>query len=251
MNDINHIAIIPDGNRRWATEKGLPQLEGHKKGAENIIKLIRKAAELNIHTMSLWGFSTENWNRSDEEVAYLMKIFEEMMDVNLKEALKNDTRIIHLGRKDRLSERLRNKILDAEDKTKNFEKHTLNIGLDYGGQDEIIRAVQKICAEVKEGKIEPSELANITGKYQDKYPLYLFKDYLDTEDQKYPYPDLIIRTSGEKRLSGFMMWQAVYAEFYFTDKHLPDFGPDQLVEAIVDYSNRNRRFGGDSKPKTS
>lgn len=240
LNIPNHIVIIPDGNRRWAKSKGLPSFEGHRKGFETANADIRKARELGIHTLTLWGFSTENWNRSKEEIDYLMKLFETNIENNLEEAKKSEARIYHLGRKDRLPKPLLEKIAKAEEETKNFEKHVLNIGLDYGGHDEILRAIKKA---MEDGTTAES-LSEVTGKLKDKYPYYGFKKYLDTKDQPYPYPDLIIRTSGEQRLSGFMSWQMAYAELYFAEVHMPDFGPEELVKALEDYSSRNRRFGG-------
>lgn len=244
LNIPNHIAIIPDGNRRWAKNKGLPTLMGHKKGFDTANEDIKKARELGVHTMTLWAFSTENWNRSKEEIDYLMKLYEENIEDNLKEAKKTETKIVHLGRKDRIPNSLREKIIKAEEETKNFEKHVLNIALDYGGHDEILRAAERMVEDIKNNKISIDDIKKETGKYNNKYPYYMFKNYLDTKDQKYPYPDLLIRTSGEQRLSGFLSWQIAYTELYFTNLHMPDFGPEELVKAIEFYSTRNRRFGG-------
>ena len=240
LNIPNHIVIIPDGNRRWARSKGLPTFEGHRKGFDAANADIRKARELGIHTLTLWGFSTENWNRSKEEIDYLMKLFETNIEKNLKEAKKNEARIYHLGRKDRLPKPLLDKIAKAEEETKDFNKHVLNIGLDYGGHDEILRAIEKVIKE----KLKSEDIRKETGRLYDKYPYYAFKNYLDTKDQPYPYPDLVIRTSGEQRLSGFMSWQMAYSEIYFAQVHMPDFGPEELVKAIEDFSSRNRTFGG-------
>jgi len=244
LNIPNHVAIIPDGNRRWAKEKGFPAIEGHRKGADITYDLIKKARDMGIHTLSFWGFSTENWNRTEAEVDNLMKIFENMIDKHRKESEKENARFIHIGRKERFPESLRKKLIEIEEETKNNTKHVLNMCLDYGGQDEILRAIQKIIKDIQEGKISPEEISKETGKYKGKYPLYKFKDYLDTQDQPYPYPDLVIRTSGEKRLSGFMPWQITYSELYFPNIHFPDFGPKEFEKAIKEYSNRNRTFGG-------
>jgi len=240
----NHVAIIPDGNRRWARSRGLPMLEGHRRGFEAVNAVTRVARDLGIHTMTFWAFSTENWNREQEEVNYLMKLYEQYLDRNLKEALDKGTRIVHLGRKDRIPAYLRKKIEDAERQSSNNKTHVLNIALDYGGQDEILRAAAKIIQEVKEEKISANDLFNEVGKYNDKYPYYLFKDYLDTGNQPYPYPDLIIRTSGEQRLSGFLSWQMAYSELYFADVHMPDFKEEEFKKALIDFTNRERRFGG-------
>ncbi len=246
LNIPNHIVIIPDGNRRWAKSKGLPTLEGHNKGHEAIVKVMQKARDLGIHTASVWGFSTENWNRDDKEVAYLMNLFEEATDAYIKDAHKNKIRIYHLGRKDRLSESLLKKLLTAEQETAQYTDHVFNLCLDYGGQEEILSMIEKICRDVDAGKILIEDIRKEVGKYQEKYPYYLAKNYLYTKDQPYPYPDLVIRTSGENRLSGFMPWQTCYSEIYFTEKTMPEFGEEELMKAIEDYSKRERRFGGDS-----
>lgn len=225
----NHIAIVPDGNRRWARARGLNTLEGHKKGFDTVIELARVARRLGVHTCTIWGFSTENWDRSEEEINYLMKLYERLVKVYLKEAKKEGVRIIHLGRKDRLPKSLVDLLVRAEGETKSNTKHVGNIALDYGGCDEIIRAAQSI---VKDG-IEPSKI--------DKK---LFEGYLDTHDQPYPYVDLFIRTSGEQRTSGLLLWQSAYAETYWEQDHLPDMNAEKLKLAILDYSRRRRRFGG-------
>ena len=243
----NHVAIIPDGNRRWARARSLPILEGHRRGFEAVNTVVRTARDLGIHTMTFWAFSTENWSRSKEEVGYLMNLYVQYLDEHLQEILDNDTRIIHLGRKSRLPEVLRKKVEEAEGRSASNKSHVLNIGLDYGGQDEILRAVAKIIQEVKEEKIQAKDLYKEVGKYNGKYPYYLFKDYLDTADQPYPYPDLIIRTSGEQRLSGFLSWQMAYSELYFADVHMPDFKEEEFKKALIDFTNRERRFGGDVK----
>lgn len=211
----NHIAIIPDGNRRWAKEKGLPTFEGHKKGLENIITLGKVLRKLNVKIFTVWGFSTENWKRTKEEVKYLMNLFKNIIDKYLKESLKNKTRLIHLGRKDRFNKILKNKIIEAEEKTKKFDKHYFCIALDYGGQDEIIRAIKKI-------------------KNTKQITKEIFNNFLDTKDLPYPNPDLIIRTGKEKRLSGFMLWQSEYSELYFSKKYFPDFNENDLLKALND-----------------
>lgn len=239
MNSLKlpkHVVIIPDGNRRWAKEKGLPIFEGHRRGAELTTKLVRKARDLGIKVLSFWAFSTENWKRNQEEIGYLMKLFETLIEKNLKEALKEKTRIIHLGRKDRITDSLRKKIITAEEKTKDFSKYYLVIALDYGGRDEVLRAIKKITnhpsARLRTGK---SRIKNINENN--------FNQFLDTKDLPYPNPDLIIRTSGEQRTSGFMIWQAAYAEYIFVDKYFPDFPPRLFEECIKQFSQRQRRFG--------
>jgi undecaprenyl diphosphate synthase len=227
LNIPNHIAIIPDGNRRWAKERGLPSLEGHRKGFNVGVKIGRKIRSLGVHTMTIWAFSTENWNRTEKEITYLMKMYETFFEKNLKEALKEKIRIIHLGRKDRISKELLESIKNAEEETKNFKNYILNIALDYGGRDEIIRAVEKI--KNQKSKMELSEKN--------------FNQFLDTASQPHPNPDLIIRTSGEERTSGFMIWQTAYAEYIFLKKHFPDVTDEDIEWCINEYSQRQRRFG--------
>ncbi|MBI3397197.1 di-trans,poly-cis-decaprenylcistransferase [Candidatus Woesebacteria bacterium] len=228
----NHIAIIPDGNRRWARARGLNTLEGHKRGFTRAVELSRVARNLGVHTITLWGFSTENWDRSKDEVSYLMKLYAKLVDDYLKEARENDARIYHLGRKDRLPKFLLNKVKYAEDSTKNNKTHVVNLAIDYGGHDDIIRAARKMVHD----RVSEDEVTK-----------ELFEKYLDTHDQPYPYVDLIIRTSGEQRTSGLMTWQAAYAETYWENDHFPDFTPEKLKLAILDYSRRRRRFGANDK----
>ena len=205
---LHHLAIIPDGNRRWAKKASLPVFEGHRRGFNRATELIEKARGMGIQVLTLWAFSTENWQRSKTEVEALMKLFSTMVDNYLKKALKDGVKITHLGRKDRINERLRKKIAKAEKETRNFNKYYLNIALDYGGQDEIVRAVNRII-----------NLGNRSKKITTK----LFNQSLDTRNIPYPFPDLVIRTSGEKRLSGFMLWQSAYSEYFFINKYFPDF----------------------------
>lgn len=223
-----HVAIIPDGNRRWAKAKNLPVFEGHRRGYKRIVEIIRKARKLNIKIITVWGFSTENWQRDRKEVDYLMKLFENIIDDNLKEAIKEKSRIIHIGRKDRFSQGLKEKIINAEEKTKAFTKYYLCIALDYGGRDEIIRAIKKV--QSLKSKVESLTEEN-------------FNQFLDTKDLPQPDPDLIIRTSGEFRTSGFMPWQSAYSEYLLIDKYFPDFSTDDFEKTVRDYSLRQRRFG--------
>ena len=225
----DHLGIIPDGNRRWARARGLYTLEGHKKGFERAIELSRAARDLGIHTVTLWGFSTENWDRSKKEVNYLMKLYEKLIDDYLEEAGKDGVKIVHLGRKDRIPKFLLKKIFFAEETTGENRKYIMNIAIDYGGQDDIIRATKEIVKD----KIDPEKISK-----------ELFEKYLDTKGQPYPYLDMIIRSSGEQRTSGFLLWQSSYAETYWLDCHFPDFSPDRLKEVLLDYSRRRRRFGG-------
>ncbi len=225
----NHIAIILDGNRRWARAKGLSTLQGHKAGFEAGLAVARASREWGVHTFTVWGFSTENWDRSPDEINYLQILFKKMVDVIKKEAKKDNIRFIHLGRKDRLPKDLIKYIAEVEEETKNNKSHVFNVALDYGGHDEIVRATQKIV-----------EAGIPSSKINEK----LFTSYLDTKDQPYPYVDLFIRTSGEQRTSGFLPWQLNYAEYYWELLHLPDMNAEKLRDIILDYSRRRRRFGG-------
>lgn len=231
-NIPHHLVIIPDGNRRWAKERNLPTFEGHRRGFEVAVKLASACRDFGIHTLTFWAFSTENWQRSKEEVSYLMKLYEQMVDRVLKDAKKEGVKIIHLGRKDRIPKILLRKLNKAEEETKNNNKYILNIALDYGGRDEIIRAVNRAI----NSKLQtPNSKLKLTEEDIEKS--------LDTGQQQYPYPDLIIRTSGELRTSGILLWQSAYTEFYFIKKHFPEVTKEDLKEAILAYSKRKRRFG--------
>lgn len=225
----NHLVIIPDGNRRWARARGLNTFEGHRRGFDAAVKLCKTARSWGIHTITLWGFSTDNWDRTVEEIGYLMKLYEKLIDSYLKEAKADDVKIVHLGRKDRLPASLLKKIAKAEGETKDNKSYIMNIAIDYGGHDDIIRAVQNMVKD----KV-PAE----------KIDKKMFESYLDTRNQPYPYVDLMIRTSGEQRTSGMLLWQSAYTEYYFENDHFPDFTPEKLREAIFDFSRRRRRFGG-------
>lgn len=225
----NHVVIIPDGNRRWARARGLPTLQGHKAGFDMAVTLCRQARRWGIHTLTLWGFSTENWDRTEVEIKYLMRLYSRMIDKVLKEAKEDDVKIIHLGRKDRLPDFLIAKIKHAEHETEKNKSYILNIALDYGGHDDILRAVAQMIKD------------NVPAEKVDKK---LMESYLDTKNQPYPYADLMIRTSGEQRTSGMLLWQSAYTEYYFENDHFPDFTPEKLKEAVLDFSRRRRRFGG-------
>ena len=240
MKQLQHIAIIPDGNRRWAKLNGLPTIEGHRRGFEMIQKLAKYLRSINVRILTVWAFSTENWNRDKSEIDYLMGIYERWIDIDLKTALKEEIRIIHLGRKDRLNESLRKKLEEAEEKTKHFTKFYLGVALDYGGRDELLRATQQVLSSKfsrHEVGIRDSEESGKILSESD------FEQFLDTKDFPYPDPDLIIRTSGEMRTSGFMSWQSAYSEYMFPPIHLPDFTVDELKKCIDEYNQRQRRFG--------
>ena len=221
-----HVVIIPDGNRRWAKEKNLPSIEGHRVGFNRFKEVVREAQKLGIKTLTIWGFSTENWDRSKEEVDYLFKLFKTILTTFSKEAIKNEVRFRHLCRKSKLPRFIINALVRLENKTKKFSNYNLNLALDYGGRDEIVRAINKILACRKSLK----DIDNET-----------FNQYLDTAGLD--DPDLIIRTSGEQRLSVMLPWQAVYAELYFPKVYFPDFDKKAFHEAIAEFSRRKRRFG--------
>lgn len=221
-----HIVIIPDGNRRWAKEHGLSSVEGHKKGLEMAMACARTAKNWGVKVLSVWGFSTENWGRPRPEVRYLMQVFEAYLNKKLTELYDEGVQIRHLGRKDRLPAGLCKILEKAEEVTKNNTKYVLNLCLDYGGRDEILRAVKKI---IKKGLL----IAQIDEK--------TFSGFLDTKNL--PEPDLLIRTSGEFRSSGIMPWQTAYTEYYFSPVKFPDFDENELRKAILEYSRRQRRFG--------
>lgn len=221
-----HIVLIPDGNRRWAREHSLRPEEGHARGFEALMEACRAAEDWGIKYLTIWAFSTENWDRSPVEIRYLMKMFKKWIKKHLREFIEKGFKLVHLGRKDRIPKFLLAALEDATAKTAHNQNFVLNIALDYGGRDEILRAVQRLVSRGKNG-------AAITEKD--------FAKFLDTNGQ--PEPDLIIRTSGEQRLSGILPWQAIYAELYFEKAYLPDFTPKHLERAILDFSNRQRRFG--------
>ena len=230
----NHIAMILDGNRRWARSRGLEPWEGHRAGYEAIRRVAKAAREMGVHTFTIWAFSTENWSRPKNEIGAIFDLLREGLIEFLNEAKKEKIRLVHLGRKDRFPKDVGELLTRIEKETAHFDKNVLNLALDYGGRDEILRAVRSIVAD----RISP-----------EKIDEELFASYLDTKNQPYPYPDLFIRTSGEQRTSGYLPWQMVYAEYYFEDCHLPDFTPEKLREAILDYSRRRRRFGGNDKER--
>ncbi len=225
-----HIAIIMDGNRRWAKNKGLPVSFGHKEGAKTLEKIVRYANKIGIKHITVYAFSTENWKRTEEEVSTLMGLFQSYLDDYSKRADSENIRVKIIGSKVGLSEKMKNSIEKCMERTKNNTGTTFNIALNYGGRDEIISAVKNIAQKVKENKIE---IEDINEK--------MISDNLYTSEQ--PDPDLLIRTSGEIRLSNFLPWQLVYTEFLFIEKNWPDFDEKDLDEAIELYQKRNRKFG--------
>ncbi len=227
VNAPAHVAIIMDGNGRWAKQRGLPRAAGHKAGTDNLRRVIEAAVELGIRILTIYAFSTENWQRPAEEVNGLMSIFEEVIDRELGELHRNGVRLRHIGRLDRLSPAFADKVRAAIALTRDNTRLTLNIAFNYGGRAEIVEAVRCIVAE----GIPPEQITDDT-----------VTAHLYTAGQ--PDPDLIIRTSGEMRVSNFLIWQGAYSEYFITPTYWPDFDKEQLRLALEEYSRRHRRFGG-------
>jgi len=221
-----HIGFIMDGNRRWARSKGLPTLEGHRIGFNRLKDLVENCIERGVGHVTVFAFSTENWDRKKSEVKYLMDLFREMLDKTARDLHKKDVRIIVAGRIEDFASDIQLKMNQVVEKTKNNKKLTLNLCLSYGGRAEIVDAVKEIISK----KIDPSKLT------EEKFSEYIY-------EAGQPDPEIIVRTSGEKRLSGFMLWQSAYSEFYFTDKCWPDFDLEELDKVILEYNSRERRYG--------
>lgn len=226
MNIPQHIVLFPDGNRRWARGKGLHTLEGHKKGYENLLDFAEWCKNRGVKTLTAFGFSTENWNRSQEEVNYLMKLLENCLTDNLEKYNKDGVRVRVIGQRERLPKSLQTAIVKTEEATKNNSNLFLNLAISYGGKWDILNAVKNI---IKEG-IEPE-------KIDEK----LFESHLSTAGL--PAPDFVIRAGGEMRMSNFVLWQAAYSELYFSPKFWPDFTEQDLDLALAEFDRRSRRFG--------
>ncbi|MBR2695978.1 MAG: isoprenyl transferase [Parasporobacterium sp.] len=225
-----HIAIIMDGNGRWAKKRHRPRTYGHAKGAKVLEQILEDADDLGVKYFTVYAFSTENWARPYEEVKVIMNLFREYLVSSLAKCMKNNVRARIIGDRTKLSPDIIDAIRNLEETTKNNTGISFQIAMNYGSRDEIIRAVRKLVREEREGKIDASEISE-----------EMLEQYLDTAD--IPDPDLLIRTSGEERLSNFLMWQLAYAEFYFTDVLWPDFNKEELIKAIEKYSSRDRRYG--------
>ena len=231
MNNLpTHIAIIMDGNRRWAKAKGMPASFGHKEGAKTLENLVRYANKIGIKYITVYAFSTENWKRTSEEVSALMTLFQSYLDYYSKKADSENIKVKIIGSREGLSEKMKKSIEDCMERTKNNTGTTFSIALNYGGREELINAIKEISQEVKENKLQIEEINE--GKVNSK----LYTNYA-------PDPDLLIRTSGEIRLSNFLPWQLVYSEFVFVDKNWPDFEDKDLDLAIEEYQKRTRKFG--------
>lgn len=229
-NVPGHIAIIMDGNGRWAKKRGKPRSSGHKAGVETVKAVVQAAAKVGVKTLTLFTFSIENWKRPKAEISAIMKLLYEKTRSELDELKKNNVRLIATGRIDKLSITRRNALRHAIKETSKNTGLVLNLALNYGGRTEILEAVKKIAGDVKHGRISPKRIDE-----------ELFSSYLYTKG--IPDPDLLIRTSGEMRLSNFLLWQTSYTELYVTDVLWPDFSEDDFYKAILDYQNRDRRFG--------
>lgn len=225
-----HIGFIMDGNGRWAKKRGLPRTFGHTEGAKTFRKIVRYCKDIGIPYISFYAFSTENWKRPKDEVNAIMNLFREYI-IDVRNYLSENTRMIFLGDISELDEDLQKKIRDLEYDTKDYKEMTLMMAVNYGGRAEIANATRQIAQKVKDGELEISDINENT-----------VNDFLYTHEA--PDVDLIIRPSGELRLSNFLIWQSAYAEYYFTDVLWPDFTPKELDKALIDFSKRGRRFGG-------
>ena len=221
-----HVAIIMDGNGRWAARRGLPRVAGHERGTDNIRRITRAAGDLGIRYLTLWAFSTENWRRPPDEIQGIMRILGEVIERETPELHRQGAQLRHIGSLDGLAPDLRQAVLDAIDLTRDNDKLILTLAFNYGGRQEMVAAVRELVA---------------SGARAEEIDERAIAAHLYTRDL--PDPDLIVRTSGEHRMSNFLIWQAAYAELFFTPVLWPDFGPDHLLAAVTDYARRERRFG--------
>ncbi|MGM0835535.1 MAG: isoprenyl transferase [Bacillota bacterium] len=226
-----HIAVIMDGNGRWAKKRALPRVAGHHEGMKTVRKITKSASNLGVKVLTMYAFSTENWKRPKLEVDFLMKLPEEFLGTFLPELMEENVQVRLMGNKSDLPAHTLRAVENAMKKTKDNTGLILNFALNYGGRDEILRAVKNAATDIQDNKLTMEQLS------EEVFSTYLFSNQL-------PDPDLLIRTSGEIRLSNFMLWQLAYAEFYFTDVLWPDFDENHLFEAISSYQQRGRRFGG-------
>lgn len=231
MNVPRHVAIILDGNGRWAKAKGMPRNYGHAQGSKNVERICEEAWRMGIKYLTVYAFSTENWNRPQNEVDALMKLLRNYMKIYLKTAEKNDMKIRVIGDIEPLDEDIKSRIRELEEASKDNGGLNFTIALNYGSRDEMTRAARSLAKDCADGKVNPEEIDEA-----------LFASYLDTRE--IPDPDLLIRTSGEQRLSNYLLWQLAYTEFYFTEVPWPDFTKQELEKAIAQYNQRDRRFGG-------
>lgn len=231
MKVPNHIAIILDGNGRWAKAKGMPRSYGHVKGCANLESICDDIKDIGVKYLTVYAFSTENWKRSKEEVDGLMKLFRSYLKKCKKSAEKNKMRVRVIGDISAFDEDIQESVRELEEFSKDYNELFFQIALNYGGRDEIVRGIRKLAQDAVDGKVQP-----------EKIDENLFENYLDTAG--IPDPDFLIRTSGEQRLSNYLLWQLAYTEFYFTDVAWPDFHKPELIKAIEKYNERDRRYGG-------
>ena len=231
MNVPNHIAIILDGNGRWAKSKGMPRTYGHTMGAKNVEVISRAAYNMGVKYLTMYAFSTENRSRPQDEVHALMGLLTEYIKTCMKTAKKDNLRVRFIGDMSKLDDRMQASIRELEEYSSQFTGLTLTIAVNYGSRDEMVRAMRRMTDDVQAGNLKPEDITEAA-----------FSGYLDTKDL--PDPDLMIRTSGEQRLSNYLLWQLAYAEFYFTPVAWPEFDEAELKKAIEEYDKRNRRFGG-------
>jgi undecaprenyl diphosphate synthase len=229
-----HVAIIMDGNGRWARSKGMPRSFGHRAGAETLREIVKTASEIGIKVLTAYAFSTENWKRPTDEVNLLMSLLSNYLDNEINELHENNVKIQFIGQIDGLSSKLQQKIAAAEKQTQDNQGLILNLAVNYGGRAEITRAMRLIAEQVACGNVTPSNIDDQT-----------IQDYLYTSDL--PDPDLLIRPSGDLRISNFLLWQLAYTEFWFTGVNWPDFKPEHFIDAILEFQRRDRRFGGLTK----
>ena len=228
---MDHVAIIMDGNGRWATNKGWPRLVGHRKGAERVKQIVRCAPDLGISWLTIYAFSTENWKRSTEEVLGLMSIFARYIEREAERLAAESVRMRFIGDRSKLDSKLQRLMAGIEARTASYSRLNLTVAINYGGRDEIVRATRQIATEVAAGTLAPQDVTDA-----------LISSRLDTAGL--PDPDLVIRTSGETRTSNFLPWQSAYAEYEFTQTLWPDFAPEELARIVAQFSGRERRFGG-------
>ena len=226
----NHIAIIMDGNRRWAQKHGLPKNFGHRKGAENVVKITRAMKESGVKYLTLYAFSTENWQRSAEEVSTLMQLLRDYLDKELKEIMDNNVRIVFIGERDMLDNDIQQKMAYIEKESERNSDLTLCIALSYGSRQEILAATKKAALMVLEQKLKIEDIS------QDTFSSLLYTANI-------PDPDILIRTSGEQRISNYLLWQLAYTELFFTDTLWPDFSKEELLDIIAQFTHRERRYG--------
>ncbi len=226
----NHIAIIMDGNARWAKSKNLPLQVGHKNGSENVSKVAESCIELGVKFLTIYAFSSENWDRPSDEVNYLMKLLDEYLEKETKPLAEKDVKIVISGNLEKLSEATKSKICNIEEETKNNKSLTLNVAFSYGSRQEIVDAARKIALEVSMGKISLDQISEALFSQNLYHP-------------EIPDPDLLIRTAGDVRLSNFLLWQAAYSELYFTETYWPDFDKENLLQAIKNFNKKERRYG--------